>query len=49
LEDESKDREVQHERKIQLREELDKANNNMIEHKEYLHEKEKEEEQKIKA
>lgn len=34
LDDEAKDREVQHERKLNLREELDSANKVMMEHKE---------------
>mmetsp|Transcript_44644 Transcript_44644/g.97484 ORF Transcript_44644/g.97484 Transcript_44644/m.97484 type:complete len:109 (+) Transcript_44644:648-974(+) len=48
LDDEAKDREVQHERKVVLRSELENANNQMIEHKEFLKQKEHEEELKIK-
>jgi hypothetical protein len=49
LEDEQHEREIQHERKINLRSDLEKANNAMISNKLYLAEKEKEEELKIKA
>jgi len=48
LEDEAHDREVNHENKERLREDLDKANQQMIKHKEFLIEQEKEEEDKIK-
>lgn len=48
LEDEAKEREVQHERKVELRSELAKANEKMIEHKQYLKELEHEEEMKVK-
>jgi len=48
LEDEAHDREVNHENKDRLRDDLDKANQQMIKHKEFLIEQEKEEEDKIK-
>jgi len=48
LEDEANDREVQHENKNRLRDELDSANQQMIRHKEFLVAQEKEEEEKIK-
>jgi len=48
LEDEAHDREVNHENKERLREDLDKANQQMIQHKEFLIVQEKEEEEKIK-
>jgi len=48
LEDEANDREVQHENKNRLRDELDSANQQMIRHKEFLVVQEKEEEEKIK-
>lgn len=48
LEDEAHDREVNHENKNRLRDELDSANQQMIRHKEFLIQQEKEEEEKIK-
>jgi len=48
LEDESHDREVQHENKNRLRDELDVANQQMIKHKEFLVDQEKDDEHKIK-
>lgn len=48
LEDEAHDREVQFENKERLRGDLDTANQQMIRHKEFLIQQEKEEEDKIK-
>lgn len=48
LEDEAHDREVNHENKDRLRDDLDKANQQMIHHKEFLIVQEKEEEEKIR-
>lgn len=49
LEDEALDREVMHDNKTRLREDLDTANQQMIRHKEFLIGQEKEEEDKIKV
>lgn len=46
LEDEANDREVQHENKNRLRDELDSANQQMIRHKEFLVVQEKEDEER---